>query len=185
MRRTPLLLLVLLFATGCTASTGTPAVQNSPTSPVASSSETVATGIPSEQEEIEEFAVALLSVKNDLEDHLAKWEDDGCSGISVIYREDIICTLQVLTLKSQGSITALSAEGFMKSSHPDYIGEPPVAIKEYLDNIVMFGEDVERAGRTFTDESCGAKDDCVYAVDSMIESIKLTIAEIEKVELRS
>lgn len=185
MRRTLLLLLGLLFFTGCAASTDTSSIQTSLTAPAASSSEAPAPNAPSEEEQIEDFAIALLSLQDDLEDQLTEWEDDGCSGISVMYREDIFCRLSVLSLKTQGSITARSTSALTKSSHPDYIGEPPAAIKEYLENIVTLGEEVEYVGGTFTDDSCGTKDDCAFAVDSMIESIKLTIAEIEKVELRA
>lgn len=185
MRRTLILLLGLLFFTGCAASTDTPPIDISPTGPVSSSPGTPAPSAPSEEEQIEDFAIALLDLKNDLEDQLTEWENDGCSGISVMYREDIICRLSVLNLKSQGSITARSTNALTKSTHPSYVGEPPAAIKEYLENIVSLGEEVESVGGTFTDDRCGAKDDCAYAVDSMIESIRLTIAEIEKVELRS
>lgn len=185
MHRTLLILLGLFFFTGCTASTDTSSTQTSPTPPGISSSETPAPSTPSEEEQIEDFAIALLGLKNDLEDQLTEWENDGCSGISVMYREDIICRLSVLNLRSQGSTTARYTNALTKSGHPDYVGEPPAAIKEYLEKIVTLGEEVESVGETFTDDSCGTKDDCVYAVDSMIESIKSTIAEIEKVELRA
>lgn len=185
MRRTLLLLFGAFFLTGCAASTDTSPILTSPTAPTASTSISTTPSSDLEEEQIEDFAIALQGVKNDLEDQLTEWEDNECSGISIMYREDIVCHLHVLSLKTQGSITAHATKGLTKSSHPDYIGEPPSSIKEYLANIVTLGEEVESVGQTFTDGSCGSKNECVNAIDSMIESIKLTIAEIEKVELRS
>ena len=113
------------------------------------------------------------------------WDDSNCSGIAATYREDVICRIQVVTMKSLGSIAAGSTNGLTKMDHPDYIGVPPEAIKVYLKNIVALGEDVEKDGEKFTNDDCGDNEGCAHVIDSIVVSLRSIIREIEKIELRA
>lgn len=79
----------------------------------------------------------------------------------------------------------MQAAGLTKPGHPDYIGSAPEQISENLANIVELGDQADELKSTYFDGSCGDEDECASTIESMIESTKQIIQEIEEIELRS
>lgn len=156
----------------------TPSVAAAITSP--SATETF-----SEDEEVAEYAIALLDIRQDLEDKLNEWDSSNCSGISVTYRDDVICKLNVSIIGTTGSVASMQAAGLTKPGHPEYIGTAPEQIRNNLANIVKLGDHADELKKTYYNGSCGDKYECANTIESMIYSARQIIQELEAIELRS
>lgn len=182
MRKFLVVLASFLVLTGCATNETSPA---STPSAAATKSSPSPTETLNEEENIAEYAIALLDVRHDLEDQLIEWDFSNCSGISVTYREDVVCALKVSIIGTQGSIASKQAAGLTKPGHPDYIGSAPAQISENLANIVDLGDEAYELETTYSNGSCGDIDECASTIERMINSAKQIIQELEAIELRS